>query len=268
MDTPGSVHTMSRMRSLLALVVVVVLVLPATANAGNPVFDAAKRTSKARSTTMQIRTATTVPGVGTVVATGTGAQRGQNVKLTLRSTAAGVTVKMDLLGRLERGHFVMYMRSPLFATQLPPRKTWIRFDLQEQGAKLGLDFSSLLGSSQALAPLWHGLVSTRSLGRENVSGKRAMHFRATVDYQRAAAALPGFAKQLSAIERVSGIRLGRVKADVWVGPDGFVRRFSTTVPTAVQGARATSVQTITYTGYNVPVTIPAPPRASVLDYPG
>jgi hypothetical protein len=213
-------------------------------------------------------TRTTVPGGGVVVASGSGAQRGQSVKLTMRSAAAGVTVSMNVVGLLEGGHFVMYMRSPLFQAQLPSGKSWVRFDLQQQGEKLGLDFSALLGSSQAVAPLWQGLVSTKRLGSDVVAGKPSTHYRATVDYQRAAAALPSFGKQLATIERTTGVRIGRVKADVWVGSDGFVRRFRTTTPTSVNGARATSVQTITYTGYNVPVTIAAPPRSQVFEFPG
>jgi hypothetical protein len=175
---------------------------------------------------------------------------------------------MDLVGLLESGHFIMYMRSPLFRSQLPSGKTWIRFDLQAQGAKLGIDFSSLLRSSEALAPLWHGLVSTSRMGSEVVAGKATTHYRTVVDYHRAAAAVPAFARQLRAIERAAGLRIGRVKSDVWVGADGFIRRFRTVTPTRVQGTRGTSVQTITYLGYNVPVSISAPPRARVFELPG
>jgi hypothetical protein len=186
----------------------------------------------------------------------------------MRTPVGGIYYAMNVIGLFERGHFVMYMRSPLFASQLPPGKTWVRIDLQTQGKKIGIDFSSLLGSSEAIAPLWHGLVSTKRLGRQVVAGTRSTHYRATVDYQRAAAALPAFGDQLAAIERTTGVRIGQVNADVWVGTDGYVRRFRTVTPTVVQGRRGTSMQTITYTGYNVPVTIIAPPRASVVSFPG
>jgi hypothetical protein len=256
------------MRRFLLAALLAALLVPVVAEAANPVYSAAKRSANARSSTMQIRTATTVAGLGTVFANGVAAQRGQSVRLVMSTSVAGVTVSMQLVGLMERGHFVMYMRSPLFEPQLPPGKDWIRFDLQKQGEKLGIDFSSLLGSSQAMAPLWHGLVATTSLGRETVAGRSARRFRARVDYQRAAAAMPAFGKQLAAIESATGVRLGRVSADVWVGSDGYVRRFRTTTPTVVNGTRGTSVQTITYTGYNVPVTIAAPPRGTVLDFPG
>jgi hypothetical protein len=42
-----------------------------------------------------------------------------------------------------------------------------------------------------------------------------------------------------------------------------VRRIRSTTPTTVQGVRATSVQTLTYRAYDVPVSISAPPRGQV-----
>jgi hypothetical protein len=252
----------------LASLVAVALALPAAAQAADPVLRAAERSAKARSSTMTMTARTTVPGGGVVVATGTGAQRGQSVELTMRSSVGGVRLVIHAIGLIERGHFVMYMRSPLFRPQLPSGKTWIRFDLQRYGEQLGIDFSSIVGASPSIAPLFHGLVSTKRIGSNVVAGKRATHYRASVDYRKAGAALPRFADQLAAIERATGVRIGRVAADVWVGADGFVRRFRTSTPTVVSGARGTSVQTITYTAYNVPVTISAPSRRTVFDYRG
>ena len=131
-----------------------------------------------------------------------------------------------------------------------------------------LNFSALTGASEALAPLWQGVVSTRSLGPEVVAGKPSTHYRVVVDYRRAAAKLPKLAEQLAALERAAGVRLGRMPADVWVGADGRIRRFRTQTPTRVQGLQGTSVQTITYLAYDVPVSISAPPERLVFDPPG
>jgi hypothetical protein len=255
------------MRRLVLLVAALLVAVPASAQAANPVVTAAAKSAKARSSTMRMRAVTTVPGAGSVVATGTGSQRGQSVKMTMRTSVAGVGIGMDVVGLQEGGHFVVYMRSPVFRQQLPAGKSWVRIDLQEQGANLGIDFSSIVSSSQSMAPLWHGLVSTKRLGREVVAGASTTHYRAVVDYRRAGAALPKFADQIAAIERATGVRVGKVNADVWIGGDGFIRQFRTTTPTVVQGVRAKSVQTITYLAYNVPVTIGAPPRSQVVDAP-
>ena len=123
----------------------------------------------------------------------------------------------------EPSGFVMYMRTPALKTQLPAGKSWLRLDFEKEAAKLGLDFSGILDASQTLGPLQRGLVSTSRLGRETVAGKPTTHYRAVVDVHRAAAALPSYAKQIRAIEKATGTRLGRTTQDVWVGTDGRVR---------------------------------------------
>jgi hypothetical protein len=255
-----------RARSLIVVLAAAVLV-PVSAQAADPVVSAAQRSAQARSATMQFRSTTTIPGLGGFVTSGTGAQRGTNARMSLRVTGTGGAVTVDTIALTERGSFVVYMRSPLFRSQLPRGKTWVRVDLQKVGEGLGLDFSALVGASQALTPLWQGVVSTKSLGREVVAGRPATHYRTVVDYRRAAAKLPGFAKQLAALERTAGVRLGRVKAEVWVGRDGRIRRFSTVTPTRIQGVRGTSTQVITYLAYDTPVTVTAPPAAQVFEPP-
>ena len=158
------------------------------------------------------------------------------------------------------------MRTPALKTQLPKGKTWLRVDFEKEAAKLGIDFSGILDESQTLGPLQRGLVSTSRLGRETVAGKSTTHYRAIVDVHRAAAALPAYAKQIRAIEKATGTRLGRTTQDVWVGTDGRIRRIRSSTPTVVAGTAATSVQTMTFRAYDVPVSIAAPPRAQVFDF--
>jgi hypothetical protein len=255
-------YTGSVRRLLLALAIA--LIFPATALAKDPVVAAAERTASARSSTVRLHVTQVVPGTGRVVMTGSGVQRGMTVSLHARTRGPGVTFTLDVVGRNERGAYVMYMRSPVFRSELPPGKTWIRIDLQQQGANLGIDFGSLLSSSQAFPPLAHGLVATSRLGTDTVAGKRARHFRVVVDHRRAASRLPGYAKQLAAIERATGVALRRVTQDVWVGPDGRIRQLRYSTPTP-GGGRAT--QTLTYLNYDKPVTISAPPRATVFTLP-
>ena len=84
-------------------------------------------------------------------------------------------------------------------------------------------------------------------------------------YARAARAVPAYGKQLDTVERATGVRLGRVTQDVWVGADGRIRRLRTVTPTTFQGARASTVQTLTFLAYDVPVAIAAPPAAQVFN---
>jgi hypothetical protein len=224
-----------------------------------------KRSATARSSLVDMRV-TTSGGGSKVVLTGTGAVRGGDVRMSVRTSTGAGSVAMDLIMLREAGGYVMYMRSPALHAQLPGGKSWLRFDVEKQAAKLGFDFTALLESSRALGPLERGVVATKRIGRESIGGASTTHYRAVVDIHRAAAALPAYAKQIAAIERATGITLGRTSQEVWVGKDGRVKRLRSSTPTVVQGARATSVQTLTYRAYDVPVSISAPPRAQVFDF--
>jgi hypothetical protein len=254
-------------RILLAALVCVLLAAPSTAAAGNPVISAIQRTAKAKSSKIEIEATTTIPGT-TIVMRGGGATRGMNVTMSLFTTGGGQSFSMDAIGLFERGAYVMYMKSPAFAGQLPPGKSWLRIDLQKAASSLGVDFSSLMSSSQTLAPLQHGLVSTKRLGSERVAGKPTTHYRAVIDIGRAAAEVPAYGAQVAKIERALGIHFGRQTQHVWVGRDGRIRRYAFSMPTGTRTARGTVVQTMTFLAYDVPVKIAAPPKAAVFDYPG
>lgn len=267
MDKTSALRTMTLVRRITLILAAGLVALLGTgaAQAANPVVSAVERSADARSSVVDLQVSTSAKG-STVVLTGTGTVRGKEAKLTMRTSAAGQRLVMDLIMLREAGGYVMYMRSPSLRSQLPAGKSWLKFDLQKAVARLGIDFSSLLESSQTLAPLEQGLVSTTRVGSDRVAGKPTTHYRAVVDVHRAAAAVPAYAKQVAAIERAAGIRLGRVSQEVWVGTDGRVRRLRSSTPTVVQGVKATTVQTLTYRAYDVPVTISAPPRAQVFDF--
>ena len=219
----------------------------------------------ARSAVIDLRV-TTSAGGAKLALTGTGAVRGQDVKLSVRATTAAGGLTMDVVMLRQAGGYVMYMRSPMLGAQLPAGKSWLRLDLQKATARLGIDFGSIVEASKTLQPIQRGIVATRRVGRETVAGSSTTHYEAVIDVHRAAAAIPAYAKQLAAIERATGTRLGRTTQDVWVGTDGRIRRLRSSTPTVVQGVRATSVQTLTYRAYNVPVSISAPPRSQVVDF--
>ena len=134
-------------------------------------------------------------------------------------------------------------------------------------APLALVLLNSFNTSQTFAPLQAGLVSTTRLGREQVAGKSATHYRAVIDIHRAARAVPSYGRQVTVLERTTGIHVGRIPYDVWIAGDGRVRRMHFSMPTASAGLRGTSTQTITYLAFDTPVTIAAPPRAQVVSTP-
>lgn len=254
---------MSRMRFLLALSLLA-LALPAAGQAApDPIVAAAKRSASARSSTFAVSSTTTIGGNAASIVTGSGAQRGRAAKMSMTTRVAGKTVGFDAVLLKERGAYVMYMRSPVLQAQLPPGKTWWRIDLSKGAASLGIDFTSLMDVSQNLAPLEHGIVATKRLGNETVAGRPTSHYRAVLDVQRAARAVPAYGKQVAALERATGIRLTRSPYHVWVGRDGRIRRIRVTTPTVIGGTRGTMVQTMTFLSYDVPGRIAAPPAGQV-----
>jgi len=250
---------MSRMRRLIA-VCVLALALPALAQAAsNPVLAATKRTAQAESVTFRVNTTTSVVGQQLAMS-GSGVQKGNEARLSMRMRSPGLDSRIDAILVHESGHYVMYLRSPIFASQLPNGRTWLRIDLSRQASSLGVDFSSLASASQTLAPLEKGLVSTTRVGRDVVAGTSTTHYRAVIDIKRAARALPAYGRQVAAIERATGIRLGRIPYHVWVGADGRVHRLRYSMP-SVSGGQ--SVQTMTFVAFDQPVSIAAPPRSKV-----
>src|SRR5512133_461295 len=140
------------MRRLLP-VVVLALVVPALAAASSsPIVAAAKRTASAKSTTLAMQVSTTISGKPVVTLTGTGAQRGTSVKMTMHIRTPTGAATLDAVLLREGSSYVMYMRSPLLQAQLPRGKSWIRIDLSKQGASIRLDFSSLINTTQTFAP--------------------------------------------------------------------------------------------------------------------
>ena len=79
---------MGEMRRL-ALAVVAVLAFAGTAQAaGNPVVAAAKRSLGVESSKLRMSVTTSVPGGPRTTLTGTGAQKGRNVSLAMRTTTS------------------------------------------------------------------------------------------------------------------------------------------------------------------------------------
>lgn len=253
------------MRRLLA-VSLLALALPVAAQAApNPIVAAAKRSASAKSSTFEIRATTVLGGRQASDLTGSGSQRGTAVRMSMTTRAGGKATTFDAVLLRESGAFAMYMRSPVLQAQMPPGKSWWRLDLSKGAATLGVDFTSLVDTSQSLAPLEHGIVSTKRIGNETVAGRPTVHYSAVLDVQRAARAVPAYGKQVAALERATGMRLTRSAYHVWIGRDGRIRRMRVSTPALVGSARGTTVQTMTFLSYNVPVTIAAPPAAQVVE---
>jgi hypothetical protein len=252
------------MRRLLAICLVALAVPALVGAAPNPVFDAVRRTATAKTMTMQLSVTATIGGQRSAL-TGSGVQKGTSARVSMRARAQGVVVRVDAIMLREHGSYVMYLRSHALRSKLPRGKSWIRVDLSKQAtASLGVDFSSLMSSSQTFAPLEKGLVSTTREGREVVAVRATTRYRAVIDVRRAARALPAYGAQIAALERATGLHFGRQTYHLWIGGDGRLRRLRFSLPTAAAGLKGVMVQTMTFRAFDLPVTIKAPPRSQVV----
>jgi hypothetical protein len=203
--------------------------------------------------------------VGAVTIAGTLESQGKTAHVNMNVSSGGVQYPMEATVLVEQGDLVLYLRSPILKSQLPAGKTWVRIDLQQEGAKLGIDFSSLLGTqtTQSTRIVELGAVKTTSLGRATVAGRSTSHYRVRVDYDLAARRAPVLRPAITKIEQLAGVHSLKVSQDVWVGSDGRVRRLRYTQPSLSNGVHSTTTQTITFLAYNVPVHIAAPPASLV-----
>jgi hypothetical protein len=253
-----------QLRVVSALVVLAGLLVPvAAAGSSDPVVAAVARSDVAVSRVGRLTMLVTTAG-GSLSMSGRQQQKGTSLHMTLNGRAGGQQLAFEIVGLVEHGHFVLYMKSPLLAASLPSGKSWLKIDLQKEGAKLGVDFSSLLTPpTESASALRAGLVGTVRVGAETVAGAPATHYHSLLDLDREARLQPRLRAAVRKAEQLAGVRALRVPYDVWVGRDGRVRQVRNAYPGKTAGVRTSTTVTVTYLAYNVPVTISAPPAAQV-----
>lgn len=152
----------------------------------------------------------------------------------------------------------IYLRSPLFTSQLPAGKTWMKLDLQKFGKSQGLDFSALMSQSptQALQRLEASGTVTR-VGTETIDGTATTHFRVeNVDLSK----IPAGTK----IEALTHAKYGPF--DVWIGDrDGYVYRETFSVSYSTGGQDGSMSTTMDFSRFGEPVHVTVPPSAKTLD---
>jgi hypothetical protein len=165
----------------------------------------------------------------------------------------------------------VYLRSPLFATLLPPGKRWLEANTDTLGAQQGLDLSSLAAGSQAdqqLARL-RGAEGMEKVGEEPVDGVSTAHYRGRIDLEKAAktAGSPAAQDTIHELERRIGAKT--IPVDLWIDEEHRVRRLSERMTVKTPGAApADTRMTFTFGSFGVPVHVVAPPASQVAAMPG
>ena len=198
--------------------------------------------------------------------TGEGAFAGKKGRMSmdLSGLAGGqVQGRMDMVF----ANLVIYMKFPAeLARELPPGKTWIKFDLAKLGAAQGIDLAALFSEfsssdpSRSLELLQAADKDFRVVGTETVRGVRTTHYRGTVDFERLAAQAPANLRETyRRVIEMSG--QSKVPVDVWIDGQGHTRRVR--YEQTMHGA--TTELTEEFYDFDSPVKVVPPPADEVID---
>jgi hypothetical protein len=219
----------------------------------NAVAQAADKTTSAGSEHVAITGSVTAAGQ-TVAMTGTGDFQASPKlgSLHLALTASGRHITMD---EVLKG-WTVFMKSPLFSTQLPSGKTWMSIDLQKAGNKLGLntdeftqqDPTDLLG---ALAKAG----SLKKIGSEPIDGIDTTHYSVTIDLAKA----PNGAQ----LEKLANLK--SLPVDVWVDGNNQVRRLTERYTATSSGRSVTTSMQIDLSKYGEHVNVQVPSANDTVD---
>jgi len=173
----------------------------------------------------------------------------------------------------------IYLKAPVFERVLPEHKPWVKVDVAKLdptspvSAAANLD-GTVTDPSSFLQALRGIGDDTRVVERTDVDGVSTLHYRGTVDLERAASRLPADdrARLLDGFVRL-GVDPGtlRLPMDVWVDDDGAVRRVSTELRIADDASNDASLQgatvtvTVAYRDLGVPERIVLPSAEDVTD---
>jgi hypothetical protein len=203
---------------------------------------------------------------------------GEPVTVTVDGVMAGdgdngeLKVSMPIVGDIEERIVdgVIYMNLGSFpgAPAALDGKQWVKLDheqLKQQSGAFGdlADQAESNSPQQGLEYLQGLSGDVQNLGQEDVGGRPATHYRASIDYTKVLDELP----HASAQTRDALGKLGTVPADVWIDDqDRVVKMHMTIDGSALAGASGTAELTMELSDFGVPVDVQAPPEDQTVDF--
>ncbi|HLM16400.1 MAG TPA: LppX_LprAFG lipoprotein [Acidimicrobiia bacterium] len=203
---------------------------------------------------------------------------GEPVTITVDGVMAGdgktgeLKVSMPIVGELEERIVdgVIYMNLGSFpgAPAELDGKEWVKLDLEQLKQQDGV-FGDLANQAESNSPkqgleYLQGLSGdVQDLGQEDVGGRPATHYRATIDYAKVLDELP----DASAQTRDALGKLGTVPADVWIDDRDRVVKMHLTIDGGALGLGAgTAELAMELSDFGVPVDVQAPPEDQTVDF--
>ncbi|MCO6004528.1 hypothetical protein NE236_06010 [Actinoallomurus purpureus] len=157
----------------------------------------------------------------------------------------------------------LYMKMAALSNQ-SGGKAWVKMSLSKLGARSGIDVKSLMNQSQQADPSANVRMLTaskdvRKVGAETVDGTPTTHYQGTYSVQAALAKL-GSDQREKMQQLIAKTGLDKMEFDLWVDDQQLPRKMTVKSPA---GAQVQTSSTTTYSGFNKPVSISAPPASQV-----
>jgi hypothetical protein len=205
---------------------------------GSAIAEAADATSKVQGANLAMHISAQVDGVSDPIVAdlnGVSSQAGQSAHLS----GAYKHFPKKVPGQLPDGSVPVasvvimphvYMKSPLFASELPPGKEWIGYDAVKAGQQLGIGDPTRFNQGnpmQVLSTLRAASPRVERVGAEDVRSVPTTHYRAKVELRR----LPGTlapaqrqSAQKSIARLIDLMGSDSYPVDVWIDRHHMVRR--------------------------------------------
>ncbi|MCP2343355.1 DUF6612 family protein [Actinomadura rupiterrae] len=233
------------------------------------VRDTSAKTSQVQSVKGEIQTEVTAPGVSDPVTMHMRMEAKLRPEPAYRITIDSMNMggksmagQADGMEMVLLGHTI-YMKSPMFA-QLTHGKPWVRLSTTDLGGAVGQNFDKLLQQQKQADPTEQVKQLTASkdvheVGKETLNGVQTTHYQGTVSVQEMLAKLPEAQRQQ---RQQSFQKLGvqSLAFDLWVDGKQLPAKIVMKTPDDASSKMNT---TVTYTGWNLPVQVSAPPAAQV-----
>ena len=156
----------------------------------------------------------------------------------------------------------LYVGSSLFAGQLPTGAKWMKIDMSRVGQAAGLNPSQLLNGESNPAEILQYLkasgATVAKVGSQRIRGVPTTHYSATINIEKAAAALGGAADG-AAQKAISKLGVSDLPVDVWIHSHDLVRRIEVTFHPSLGGAPEVQINIELFDfGATPTVSTPAP----------
>lgn len=154
---------------------------------------------------------------------------------------------------------------------VPGGTPWVSLDVQQLGELAGADLGAI-GQIQQANPsqfldLLLGAGEVEEVGEEEVRGADTTHYRAVLDLQEAAAAVPEESRE-SFEAMIDAFETTEVPADVWIDDEGRLRKLAASLDPDGPGPDPGASLTFEMYDFGTTLDLQVPPPDEVTDITG